>query len=78
MKSRRQKSVNHPTSECSKLVQIEYKGRHDNVTLYMHWQMCGKAILGDAREKKAKEEGVSLRNYKYCADSEKNDNLVHF
>ena len=36
------------------------------------------AILGDAREKKAKEEGVSLRNYKYCADSEKNDNLVHF
>ena len=49
MKSRRQKSVNHPTSECSKLVQLEYKGRHDNVTLYMHWQMCGKAELAIER-----------------------------
>ena len=49
MKSRRQKSVNHPTSECSKLVQLEYKGRQDNVTLYMHWQMCGKAGLAIER-----------------------------
>ena len=49
MKSRRQKSVNHPTSECSKLVQHEYNRRHDNVTLYMHWQMCGKAELAIER-----------------------------
>ena len=45
MKSSTQKSVNHPTSECSKLVQHEYNRRHDNVTLYMHWQLCGKAEL---------------------------------
>ena len=23
----------------------EYNRRHDNVTLYMHWQLCGKAEL---------------------------------
>ena len=45
MQNRKQKSVNHLTSECSKLVQHEYKRRHDKVTLYMHWQLCGKAEL---------------------------------
>ena len=29
-------SVNHLTSECSKLAQREYKRRHDNVALYVH------------------------------------------
>ena len=38
-------SVNHLTSECSKLAQREYKRRHDNVALYVHWQLCGKAEL---------------------------------
>ena len=38
-------SVNHLTSECSKLAQHEYKRCYDNVALYVHWQLCGKAEL---------------------------------
>ena len=29
-------------SECGKLAQTEDKGRHDNVALYVHWQVCDK------------------------------------
>ena len=32
-------------SECGKLAQTEYKGRHDNVARYIHWQLCGKCGL---------------------------------
>ena len=32
-------------SECSKLAQTAYKGRHDNVARYIHWQLCGKCEL---------------------------------
>ena len=35
----------HVVSECSKLAQTEYKGRHDNVARYIHWQLCGKCGL---------------------------------
>ena len=38
-------SVNHLTSECSKLAQREYKRRQDNVARYVHWQLCRKAEL---------------------------------
>ena len=38
-------SVNHLTSECSKLAKREYKRGHDNVARYVHWQLCGKANL---------------------------------
>ena len=32
----------HVVSECSRLAQTEYKGRHDNVARYIHWQLRGK------------------------------------
>ena len=35
----------HVVSECGKLAQTEYKGRHDNVARYTHWQLCGKRGL---------------------------------
>ena len=38
-------TVAHVVSECGKLAQTEYKGRHDNVARYIHWQLCGKCGL---------------------------------
>ena len=38
-------TVAHVVSECSKLVQKEYKGRHHNVARYIHWQLCGQRGL---------------------------------
>ena len=38
-------TVAHVVSECGKLAQTEYKGRHDNVARYFHWQLCGKCGL---------------------------------
>ena len=35
-------TVAHVVSECGKLAQTEYRGRHDNVARYIHWQLCGK------------------------------------
>ena len=35
----------HVVTECGKLAQTEYEGRHDNVTRYIHWQLCGKCGL---------------------------------
>ena len=35
-------AVAHVVSECRKLSQTEYKGRHDNVARYIYWQLCGK------------------------------------
>ena len=35
----------HVANECGKLAQTEYKGRHDNVARYIHWQLCGKCGL---------------------------------
>ena len=32
-------------SECGKLAQTEYKGRHDHVAGYIHWQLCVKCGL---------------------------------
>ena len=46
-------------SECSNLVQTEYKGRHDNVAWYIHWQFCGKCGLERANGwYEEKPEGV--------------------
>ena len=38
----KEKSVSHPTSECSKLAQREYRRRHNNAARYVHWQRCGQ------------------------------------
>ena len=49
----------HVPSECSKLAQTEYKGRHDNVARYIHWQLCGKCELERANNwNEQKPEGV--------------------
>jgi len=36
----REEAVTHTISECSKLVQLEYKKRHDKVTGAVHWSLC--------------------------------------
>ena len=36
-----QETVAHVVRECGKLAQTEYKGKHDNVARYVHWQLCG-------------------------------------
>ena len=38
----RDETINHIISECSKLVQKEYKARHDWVGKVIHWEMCKK------------------------------------
>jgi len=38
----REETVNHIISECSKLAQKEYKGRHDKVAAAVHWGLCRK------------------------------------
>ena len=38
--SDRDETINHIISECSKLVQKEYKARYDWVSKVIHWEMC--------------------------------------
>ena len=38
----RDETINHIISECSKLVQKEYKTRHEWVGKVIHWEMCKK------------------------------------
>ena len=38
----RDETINHIISKCSKLVQEEYKARHDWVGKVIHWEMCKK------------------------------------
>ena len=40
--SERDETINHIISESSKLVQKEYKARHDWVDKVIHWEMCKK------------------------------------
>ena len=44
----RNEAISHIVSECGKLVQKEYKQRHDSVGRYLHWQFCEK--LGFSRQ----------------------------
>ena len=54
--------VAHVVSECSKLTQTKYKGRHDDVAQYIHWQPCGKCGLERASNwYEQKPEGVVER-----------------
>ena len=41
MCNRTDETINHTVSECPKLVQKEYKGRHDWIGRQTHWQICG-------------------------------------
>ena len=63
-------TVAHVVSECSKLVQKEYKGRHDNVARYIHWQLCGKRGLERASSwyEQKPEEVVESENVKILWD----------
>ena len=63
-------TVAHVVSECSKLAQTEYKGRHDNVARYIHWQLCGKCGLERANcWYEQKPEGVvESENFKILWD----------
>ena len=38
----RDETINHIISQCSRLVQKEYKTRHDWVGKVIHWEMCKK------------------------------------
>ena len=60
----------HVVSECSKLAQTEYKGRHDNVARYIHLQLCGKCGLERANNwYEQKPEGVvESENFKILWD----------
>ena len=59
-------------SECGKLVQTEYKGRFDNVTQYIHWQLCGKCGLERANPwyEQKPERVVESENSRYCGISQ--------
>ena len=39
---RKEETINHIISECSKLAQREYKTRHDWAKKVIHWEMCKK------------------------------------
>ena len=52
-------TVAHEVSECGKLAQTEYEGKHDNGARYIHWQLCGKCGLERANSwHEQKPEGV--------------------
>jgi len=40
MCGQKDETINHITSECSKLAQKEYKRRHDKVATAVHWALC--------------------------------------
>ena len=77
MKNRKQESVNHLSSECSKLVQHEYNRRHDNVTLYMHLQLSGKAELERSDGTNTPEQVVENESFRVLWDfNVQSDRLV--
>ena len=41
----KRETVADVVGECGKLTQTEYKGRYENMTGYIHWQLCGKCGL---------------------------------
>ena len=41
-------TVSHIVSECSKMVQSEYKGRHDKVATAVHWGLAKNMALNIA------------------------------
>ena len=57
-------------SECGKLAQTKYKGRHDNVARYIHWQLRRKCGLKRANSwYQQKPEGVvESENFKILWD----------
>ena len=46
----RNETINHIISECSKLVQNQYKDRHDWVGKVKNWEMCKKFKFDSANK----------------------------
>ena len=42
MCNKAEETVFHIVSECSKMAQTEYKGRHDKLAKVIHWDLCKK------------------------------------
>ena len=49
MSSERDEPVMHILSECSKLVQTEYKKHHDKVAIVVRWELCSKYCVKPAK-----------------------------
>ena len=63
-------TISHLVSECGKLAQREYKGRHDNVARYVHWQLCNKGNLERAEKwyEQQPEAVIENENFKLLWD----------
>ena len=63
-------TISHLVSECSKLVQREYKRRHDNVARYINWQLCIKGGFerADRWYNQQTEAIIENANYKLLWD----------
>ena len=60
----------HEVSECGKLAQTEYEGKHDNVARYIRWQLCGKcgAKRATSWHEQKPEEVLESENFKILWD----------
>ena len=58
-------TVSHILSECSKLAQVEYKRRHDNVGRLLHWKLCGKLLFENGEKWYEHEPDTVLENESY-------------
>ena len=57
-----EETVSHIVSECEILVKKEYKKRHDNVCMFIHWRLCKKHSFEAAPEGYEHEpDGVKTR-----------------
>ena len=61
----RDETINHIISECSKLVQKEYKAGHDLVGLVIHWEMCEKFKFDHANKWYMHNSAAVLENDTY-------------
>ena len=63
-------TISYLVSECSKLAPREYKRRHDNVTRYIHWQLCIKGGFerADRWYNQQPEAIIENENYKLLWD----------
>ena len=70
MSGNKNKTVSQIISECSMLTPREYKRRHDNVAMYIHWRLCEKYDLDKANKwYEHKPDGViENTNYKILWD----------
>ena len=70
MRGSKGETVAHVVRECGKRAQTEYKGRHDSVALYIHWQLRGKCGLERANSwyKQRPEWVVESENFKILWD----------